>query len=254
MFGSFEFKSKCIDTNVKVTLYVPDFLLEEKKDDIKVLYLLHGYSGNNDSWFLLTQAIAYADKFKVAIVSPMGFNSFYTNGAFSKKLNYFTYIEDEVVTFVQNTFGLMKKRENNFVAGLSMGGFGAIKVGILSKNFNGIGTFSGALFKQEDFLENTEGRYNAFKDIFTQDGEVLEENCLYKITEKNKDRIKTLFLTCGKNDEIPFLYEGNLAYVSLLKELEIPFETYFDDLGHDYFHWNIALLKYLEFLKNKDLI
>ncbi len=250
MFGSFEFMSKSVDTNVKVSLYIPDLLLDTKKEDIKVIYLLHGYSGNNDSWFLISQAIAYADKFKVAIVAPMAHNSFYTDGI-NGHLNYYTLVEDEVVKFVQKTFGIMFKKENNFVAGLSMGGYGASKIGLLSDKFSAFGSFSGALFTTDEFLSNKEGRYNFFENIF-KDKEMRDKNCIYNlIKEKPMDNI---FISCGTKDEIPHLYEANLRFIKCLEEQKIPFESYIDDNGHDFFHWNIALLKYLEFLRSRELI
>ncbi len=250
MFGSFEFMSKSVDTNVKVTLYIPDLLLGTKKEDIKVIYLLHGYSGNNDSWFLLSQAIAYADKFQVAIVTPMAHNSFYTDGI-GGNLNYYTLIEDEVVKFVQNTFGIMMKKENNFIGGLSMGGYGATKIGLLSDKFSAFASFSGALFTTDEFLSNKEGRYSFFENIF-KDKELREKNCIYNLI---KDKpLDNIFISCGTNDEIPHLYEANLRFIKELEELGVPFESYIDDCGHDYFHWNVALLKYLEFLKARKLI
>ncbi len=256
MFGSFEFFSKSVDTNIKVSLYIPDKLLFFPKDQLKVIYLLHGYSGNNDSWFLGTSAIAYADKYNVAIVSPMAHNSFYSNNVFGGQ-NYFDLVEKDIPEFMYNTFGIMKHKENTFIGGLSMGGYGALKVALLSNRFNGVASFSGALFSYDGYLERwSKDEYVAklHQIFYDYKGNLNENLCLHELTEKNKSKLKNVFITCGTNDEIDGLYDCNLQYMKLLEKNNVAYESYIDDNGHDYIHWTMALEKYLKFLKSKKLI
>ncbi len=256
MFGSFEFFSKSVDTNVKVSLYIPDKLLKGHKEDIKVLYLLHGYSGNNDSWFLGTSAIAYADKYNMAIVSPMAHNGFYSNNVYGG-LNYLDLVEKEVPDFLQDTFGIMKHKENTFIGGFSMGGFGAIKVALLSNRFKAVASFSGALFNLEDYTKRWEDETQKRKlqgVFYDENGQLNENACLYDLTIKNKDKLENVFITCGTNDEKPNLYNVNLTYMELLKNNDVDFEYYSDDNGHDFIHWTKALERYFEFLEKKNLI
>ncbi len=255
MFGSFEFFAKSVKTNVKVSLYIPDKLLKEKKEDLKVLYLLHGYSGNNESWFLGTPAIAYADKYNVAIVSPMAHNGFYSNNVYGN-LNYFDLVEMEVPKFLYRTFGIMKHKENTFLGGLSMGGYGAMKLALLSDKFSAVASFSGGLIPLDLYVEKRGEEEDEFnlEQVFFNNGKLNDNACIYELTKRNKDNLKNVFISCGTNDEIPYLYEGNLKYMEFLNNNNVKYESYIDDETHSYVHWSIALGKYFEFLKKKGLI
>ena len=91
---------------------------------MRTLFLLHGYTGKAGNWVLEDVAAGY----NLAIVMPTAENSFYLNGAATGRA-YQTMVGEELVAYVRKTFGLAKKREETFIAGLSMGGFGALHTG-----------------------------------------------------------------------------------------------------------------------------
>lgn len=91
----------------------------------KTLYLLHGFSGSSMDFLTGSLIQELALKYNLAVVLPAGENSFYLNGKGTGRA-YETFIGEELMDYCKKTFGLSDKREDNFIGGLSMGGFGAI--------------------------------------------------------------------------------------------------------------------------------
>lgn len=119
--------AESLGMNTGVTVSLPG----ERRDrtgDMPVLYLLHGLSDDHTSWVRRTDIDRYAEEWGVAVIMPEVQRSFYcdmTNGP-----RYFTYIVDELPALCQRLFRVSARREDNFVAGLSMGGYGAMKAAL----------------------------------------------------------------------------------------------------------------------------
>ena len=92
---------------------------------MKTLYLLHGFSGNTTDWLTGSLIQELAGKYNLAVVLPSGENSFYLNGKGTGRA-YETFTAEELMDYCKRTFGFSDKPEDNFIGGLSMGGFGAI--------------------------------------------------------------------------------------------------------------------------------
>lgn len=93
------------------------------------LYLLHGYEGNYMDWVSYTRIARLAPALGLAVVMPSGENAYYLD--FPERAEYFeTYIASELVAFTRNAFPLSTRREDTFLAGLSMGGGGALRIGL----------------------------------------------------------------------------------------------------------------------------
>lgn len=126
---------------------------------LPVLWLLHGFGDDHTGWARYTQVERYALARGIAVVMPGVFSQcFYAN--MPKGLPYFDYIAQEVPQFFWEMFPqLSDAREDNFIAGLSMGGYGALKVGLTyPERYAAIGCFSaGNLIEMEDVLPRAEG-------------------------------------------------------------------------------------------------
>ena len=94
----------------------------------RTLYLLHGLSDDQSIWLRRTSVERYASAYGVTVVMPFAAKSYYTDMACGDR--YYTYIAREVPEQTERFFGVSKKREDRFVAGLSMGGYGALKIGL----------------------------------------------------------------------------------------------------------------------------
>lgn len=96
---------------------------------MKTLFLLHGYTGNGNDWLLHSPVMNIAAKYNLALVMPSAGNSFYLDGKGAGKA-FGRYVGEELVDYVRKTFGLAKTREDTYIGGLSMGGFGAVHTGL----------------------------------------------------------------------------------------------------------------------------
>lgn len=94
----------------------------------QTLYLLHGFTEDHLSYLRRTKIERYADAHQIMVVMPSVYNSAYTDMQYG--LEYFTYLRRELVDFVESNFPAARTRENRFVAGMSMGGYGAYKWGL----------------------------------------------------------------------------------------------------------------------------
>ncbi|MGB4406586.1 MAG: alpha/beta hydrolase family protein [Sphaerochaeta sp.] len=110
----------------------------------KVLYLLHGLKQNETSWIRMSSIERYVSQLPLVVVMPSVHRSFYTDQ--ERGFPYFTYVADELPALVKEMFNISSKREDTFVAGLSMGGYGAIKLALSRpEQYGYAASLSGAL-------------------------------------------------------------------------------------------------------------
>ena len=107
---------------------------EVRKQKFPVLYLLHGLSDDATMWFRRSSIERYADAHKIAVVMPDGGRGFYSDAVAGDQM--WTFISAELPFFIKSAFPVSDKREHTFAAGLSMGGYGALKLGLrMPENF-----------------------------------------------------------------------------------------------------------------------
>ena len=110
----------------------------------KVLYLLHGYSDDHTIWLRRTGVERYAAGHNLAVIMPAVNHSFYTNEAQGER--YFDYVAEELPAAMHRFLRLSERPEDTFVAGLSMGGYGAMKLALTHpERYRMAASFSGAL-------------------------------------------------------------------------------------------------------------
>ncbi|MBQ3184972.1 MAG: hypothetical protein IJB54_03180, partial [Firmicutes bacterium] len=150
-------------------------------DEPKVLYLLHGLSGNEDEWTRFSKIEYYAKKYNFIIIMPRVDRSFYCNTTY--KLNYFDYIADELPQIIGKWFRINTARENTFISGESMGGYGAVKIGLSRpEKYAGIGALSGVL-DYESFAKMI--REQSWPDMEKEELDVLyDQDSPIKLAEK----------------------------------------------------------------------
>src|SRR5512145_3489198 len=135
----------------------------------RTLYLLHGHSDDHTAWMRWSSIEKYVEGLNLAVVMPAANLSFYTDMAHGKE--YFKFISEEVPAVVRDMFSLSEKREDNFVAGLSMGGYGAFKLALTYPDrYAAAASLSGGLdlceTVREDNPRNDEFRLAEFRNIF----------------------------------------------------------------------------------------
>lgn len=204
----------------------------------KTLYLYHGLSGDQTAWMRRTSIERYADKYKIAVIMPNVDRSWYTDMATGA--NYFTFVAKELPQVVQSYFkGLSPRREDTLVAGLSMGGYGALKAALTCpETFGGCASLSGSL---DITRKNRPYNLTEWQSIFgfsLQSADELEgtQHDLYALTRKNHEQglpFPKLYLWCGTEDS---LLPANRNYRDLLNELGIA-HTYAESEGNHSWPW-----------------
>ncbi|MBS4785781.1 MAG: esterase family protein [Clostridiales bacterium] len=250
-----EIKSAALDMDIALNVILPyDHPHDYLQNPCKVLYLLHGQSSSSASWMRWTSIERYAMKHGFAVIMPEVQRSFYRNMAYG--LDYFTFVADELPELCQQMFHISSHREDTFIAGLSMGGYGALKIGLLRpENYAGIGSFSGAVDLQRIFDKMRPHQSpRAIDEMIGIFGPELtlqpEDDILYLTREHARlspEMQCKLFISCGTEDEMPTLYDGNVDYVRLLEELGLP-HRYFQQSGmHEWGVWDEAVQKALDY-------
>ena len=138
-------KSQILQTPVGVKLYFPTDLPAEVGNTVKgVLTLLHGFTNCGDDWMQMTAASRYAADNGLVLIMPDCGNSFYQNMVYGGA--YKTFITEEMPILLNRMFKLPQRRDQNFIAGLSMGGYGALFLGLSRPDlYAGCASFSGAV-------------------------------------------------------------------------------------------------------------
>ena len=136
-------RSQSLGMDTELTVVLPFDRAAVPETECPAVYLLHGHGENADVWTRMTSAERYANAYGVALVMPEVQRSFYTDMAMG--LSYFSYVTKELPDACQHLFHLSSRREDRFVAGLSMGGYGALKLGLRCPDlFAGCAGFSGS--------------------------------------------------------------------------------------------------------------
>lgn len=132
---TYTFESQYLNGNTQVSVILPDKPRGESPETFyrsgrryKVLWLLHGTCGDHSDWIRRTNIELYAAEKNLAVVMPSALNSNYSNWEDTMLgYNMYDYLTEELMPLIYGWFPVSDRREDNFIAGLSMGGRGAVK-------------------------------------------------------------------------------------------------------------------------------
>jgi len=245
------FFSKCLKREVTFNALLPidDPSKPEfsKQQPLKALYLLNGYNGSHNDWISYTRIRKLATQHNIAVFMPAGENHFYVDHADSEQY-YGQYVGEELVEFTRQCFPLSTKREDTFIGGLSMGGYGAIRNGLkYSQRFGGIIALSSALLPYRIANATPDYEYRNFKYSYLQSvfgdlskllGSDNDPEALINKLKAAGEEPPRLYLSCGTED---FLYDVNLRYHQFLLEEGID-HTYKELPGeHTWDYWDAGI-------------
>ncbi|MDB8544621.1 alpha/beta hydrolase [Turicibacter sanguinis] len=250
------FMSKCLNRNVTYKAIIPieSSLESDTVPPFKTLYLLHGMLGNCEDWITNTRIKKLATDHQLAVIMPSGDNSFYVDH--QKRQDYYgRFIGEELINHSRAMFPLSKNRADTFIAGLSMGGYGAIRNGLkYHDTFSHIGGFSSGLIldeainapiEHETFFRTRDYFESIFGDLTQLSGSDCDYYALIKKLKTENLEIPKLYLSCGTED---YLLVNNREYRDFLTSENIEF-TYIESKGeHDWCFWDEYIEKFLEWL------
>jgi len=234
------FKSKILGMCSSVNVILPE--TEPPAGGFKTLWLLHGLSDDHTVWCRNTSLERYLRDLDLAVVMPAADRSFYSNAKVGGNF-YWDYISEELPEVMRRLFRLSDKRENNFVAGLSMGGFGAFKLALnFPERLAYAGSFSGALnisgSVDSDIARRNERVAIEMGYIFGSAEQMRQDGCdLVYIVENIKDASKfpRLYQACGTED---FLIDENREFLAAARNAGLDLEYTEEPGAHEWGFWD----------------
>lgn len=207
----------------------------------RTLYLLHGIFGNSSSWVTSSCIQRYAEDRNLCVIMPDGENGFYLDHP-DYMNNFSSWIGQELVEATRLMFPLSSRREDTFLGGFSMGGYGALRTGLkFADTFGGIIAFSSALLLESLQQQGTAaGPMNeayaraVFGDLNHLLDTDLDPLFLVKELQKTGGPLPRLYLSCGEQD---FLLRENEKFHQALTELQVPHTWVTTPGGHTWDFW-----------------
>lgn len=240
-----------------VKLYFPTDLPADVGYTVKgVLTLLHGYTNSGDDWMQMTAAPRYAADNGLVLVMPDCGNSFYQNmmhgGAYK------TFVTEELPMLLGRMFKLPARREQNFIAGLSMGGYGALFLGLSRPDlYAGCASFSGAVDLSMMLADPAApGVREVFGPVFG-DGLLLPKSSDLRVLAQRVAALSAaqqpkVLLTNGLQDVEPyFILQQNDAMHKFLKPLGLAGYRRLQWNGvHEWNFWDRSLVYAIDYFLN----
>lgn len=244
-----DFFSDVLNLSTSMTVILPQAPLREMPErKLPVLYLLHGFSDDHTIWTRRTSIERYAEELGLAVIMPAVDHSFYTDMEYGKR--YWTFLSEELPVLTQSMFPVSGLREDNFVAGLSMGGYGAFKWALRHpEKFFAAASLSGVLDIAGRVKDAPKDRMDGFYQVFGEKSIEGTENDLFQlikeIGQKPSNSRPLLYQCCGTED---FLYEDNKRFLEIVKEEGIEVKSDFGPGDHEWGYWDREIQKVLEWL------
>ena len=231
------FASPTLDMRVSMNVLLP----EQGEGPFATLYLLHGLSDDHTMWARLTRLESYAWRWPLAIVMPQGFRGFYTRNEAGP--DYASYIAQDVVGTAERLFPLRRERSGRAIAGLSMGGYGALRIGLAwHDRFASVISHSGAVMygttgaRPESPIDRAE-----YDRMFGKSPEGTDHDLVH-LAAKARGDLPKIRIDCGVDD---FLIDQNREYHARLQALGIP-HVYDEHPGeHNWDYWDARLIQAL---------
>jgi S-formylglutathione hydrolase FrmB len=236
--------SAAMKKNIKAVVIKPDNYAAAK--ELPVVYLLHGYSGNQADW--ITKAKGFekaADLYNLLIVCPAGNNSWYWDSPVDKKYKYETYVAEELVKWVDGQYKTIKDRKGRGITGLSMGGHGALYLAFKHQDvFGAAGSMSGGV-DIRPFPNNWDMAARLGK--YAERPENWEQHTVINMVHLLTPNSLALLIDCGTED---FFYKVNVGLHEKLRERNIPHDFISRPGAHNWNYWLNAIQYQLLFMNN----
>ncbi|MBN2387861.1 MAG: esterase family protein [Anaerolineales bacterium] len=211
----------------------------------RVLYLLHGLSDDASAWQRYTSIEILAAAYGLVVIMPSVGRSFYTDQPNGQ--HYFSYLTEELPRYLVDVFGLSPAREDTFIAGNSMGGYGAFKAALLHPEcYAAAASFSGVLSLEILKLDPNDHRQHEFSqllgDLDQLAGSEHDPAAWLQRAALDPSALPHLFIAVGRQED---LYPLSGAFHAACQSLGVQSEYHEEDGHHDWFLWNRQIRQFL---------
>jgi len=214
----------------------------------KVLYLLHGINDDASAWQRYTMIEPIAKLCGLVVIMPSVGRSFYTDQPNGQ--HFFSYLTIELPRYLKDVFGLSPPRANTFIAGNSMGGYGAFKAAFLHPElYAAAASFSGAFVPGFILAYPNDPRLPEFEVLFGDLGKLVgsqhDSNVWIERAARDPAVLPRLFMACGRQEDVLLL---NRQFQAACQEHGIPVDYHEEDGKHDWFFWNKQIQRFLSII------
>ena len=237
-----DFGSETLQMDTSMTVLLPD----EATAPPPVLYLLHGLSDDHTAWTRWTSIERYAAAKGIAVVMPQVHRSFYANETYG--MRFWDFLDVELPRTVQRFFHVSARPADTFVAGLSMGGYGAVKWALRRPDrFAAAASLSGALdlaYIQEFDLRPhiRELVTRVFPDRTVAGG---DEDLMHLVSTADPAALPRLMLRCGTEDA---LVKQNERFVAACAKAGVTLDSAFGPGEHVWSYWDAQIQVVLDWM------
>lgn len=233
------FHSAVLNRDMQYRVIMPASTIPGQK--LPVVYLLHGGGGGFREWSNYSDVAHFAES-GLILVMPEGSSSYYANAVDPPEDRYEDYITGDLISDVESKFPAATGRANRAIAGLSMGGFGAVNLGLHHPDlFVFVAGLSSAIdVPRRAFSIKRFQQSRHYDSIFGASGSQTRRNNDPFVLLRNADpqAVPYFFLTCGEQEG---LLPANREFASLLAQRNFRFEFHTVHGGHDWNQWNAWL-------------
>ena len=238
-----QFRSKLINTTLPYGVALPEDYDTSTTTRYPVLYLLHGLTGHYNDWFSRSNVADYAAQYRIIVVTPEGNDSWYIDSMTVPSEKYESYILNELIPDVQQRFRTIEARYGRAIAGLSMGGYGAVKFGVKSPaTFAFVASMSGAfgITRVSDEGIQWDALKKSLKLFGPIGSDTRKQNDIFElIKQMPANRLPSLpfiYFDCGTEDS--GIFPDNRELAGLLVEKKIPHEYRELPGDHSWGYWD----------------
>jgi S-formylglutathione hydrolase FrmB len=243
------FRSAALNRDMPYRVIMPSSLAPGKK--LPVVYLLHGGGGGFRDWSNYSDVGRFAES-GLILVMPEGANSYYTNAVDPPQDRYEDYIVHNLIADVESRFPAAPGRANRAIVGISMGGFGAVKLALQHPDlFSFVGGISSAIdVPRREFTLRRLQQSRHYNAIFGPSGsQTRRDNDPFLLARTARpDAAPYFFLTCGEQEG---LLPANREFAALLAQRHFQFEFHTVHGGHNWSQWNAWLPALFQSLKDQ---
>jgi putative tributyrin esterase len=230
------FHSRSLGRDVRYRVLLPDNY--EDGGRFPVLYLLHGLYGDYLNWDTRTRLEDYTRSLPLLIVMPDAGDSWYTNSATVPADKFEDYIAKDLIAEIDGKYHTVRDRHERAIAGLSMGGYGAIKLALKFPDlFVFAGSLSGALNAAQNLDElRPDFRANLVEVFGSARSRTRTDNDVFQLLKApHSSSYPYFYLACGEGD---FFLPINRAFVEQLSSAKIAYEYHEAPGGHTWEYWD----------------
>lgn len=249
------FKSNVLHRSTSLSAIVPEVIENLNKKSFPVLYLLHGMGDDYTKWFRRTNVEQFVRNKELIVISADFETSFYSNMKYGDK--YWDFLTKELPQVCSKLFPISPLPQDHYVAGMSMGGFGAFKLGLNEPSkFHMVASFSGVmdlnkffrkndtdLLKKLNLVGNSDYLSSVYRQDFGDSDISKSPNDLKYLLNHQTGELPQLFQYCGTEDPLFPINKEFADYANSLKNINYLFIT--TTGSHEWNYWNKCIEDFL---------